>query len=219
MASVIFDLDGTLINSAPDLQGIANRILANMHKQPLTIEETRNFIGNGVGVFVQKMCDAREIDAAAHPSCLEDFMAAYPTAFTLTKLYPGVVDELKVLKRQNHLLGLCTNKPMAPTQTVLEHLHLDQFFDAIVAGDSLSQRKPHPAPLLLAIERLSEGPAVYVGDSEIDAETAESAETPFLLYTNGYRKKPCAELKHAGTFDHFDRLSNLVAETIGAKPQ
>lgn len=217
MASVIFDLDGTLIDSAPDLQGIANRILAKMGKSPLTIEETRRFIGNGVGVFVQKMCDARKVDAAAQPLCLESFMNAYPTAFTLTKPYPGVVEELQTLKRCNHRLGLCTNKPMAPTKTVLEHLDLDRFFDTIVAGDSLSQRKPHPAPLLLAIEQLGEGPAVYVGDSEIDAETAEAASTPFLLYTNGYRKKPCTELKHIATFDHFDHLSKLVSVAIGAK--
>ena len=84
----------------------------------------------------------------------------------------------------------------------------------MICGDSLPQRKPHPAPLHAAVAGAGGGPAIYVGDSEVDAETALAATLPFLLFTEGYRKTPVAELPHTRTFDRFSALPGLVAELL-----
>jgi phosphoglycolate phosphatase len=95
---------------------------------------------------------------------------------------------------------------------VLSHFGLGPRFGAVLGGDSLSARKPDPAPLLAVLEALGAAEGVYVGDSEIDAETAERASVPFLLFTEGYRKAAVETLVHAAAFSHFDALPALVAE-------
>lgn len=210
MGAVIFDLDGTLIDSAPDLQHIANGILAQKDKAPLSIEETRSFVGEGAAVFVTRMCASRDLPASEHTVCLAAFLKAYPDAVDRTRVFPGVSAALARLQERNLRLGICTNKPMAPTLSVLRHLKLDTYFEAVVAGDTLPTRKPDSAPLALAVQRLDRPTALYVGDTEIDAETAVNASVPFVLFNRGYRKKPDVKLTNIGTFDHFDELDLLV---------
>lgn len=211
MARIVFDLDGTLIDSAPDIHGIANALLAAEGLAPITLEQTREFIGNGASVFVQRMCAARGIPDSAHDRMLADFIAAYEDAVHLTVPYPGVPEALEALRAQGHALGVCTNKPIGPTRAVLAHLGLDRFFATVWGGDSLPVHKPDPAPLRAALDALAPGPAIYVGDSEVDAETARRAQIRFLLFTEGYRKSPIATIPHAEAFDSFDRLPDLVA--------
>lgn len=211
MARIVFDLDGTLIDSAPDIHGIANALLAAEGLAPITLEQTREFIGNGASVFVQRMRAARGIPDSAHDRILADFIAAYEDAVHLTVPYPGVPEALETLRAQGHALGICTNKPIGPTRAVLAHLGLDRFFATVWGGDSLPVHKPDPAPLRAALDALPPGPAIYVGDSEVDAETARRAQIRFLLFTEGYRKSPIATIRHAEAFDSFDRLPDLVA--------
>ena len=212
-ARIVFDLDGTLIDSAPDIQAIANAILENEGCAPITLADTRSFIGNGAAVFVEKMRLARDIPDSAQSCILEAFIARYDDAVTLTKPYPGVERALQELSAV-HRLGICTNKPFRPCVSVLRHLGLDRYFETIWGGDTLAIRKPDPTPLHAAFEGLGSGPRLYVGDSEVDAETALRAGVPFLLHSGGYRKNPIDELPHAATFDHFDDLPDIVAEQL-----
>ncbi len=218
MARIVFDLDGTLIDSAPDIHGIANMLLEQEKKPGITLLQTREFIGNGAAVFVQRLRDAAGIDDSEHVRVYNAFVAAYNDAVTLTEIYPGVVEALEALRAAGHSLGICTNKPIQPCKSVLQHLDLEKYFDTVWGGDSLTVHKPDPTPLHAAFDALPVGPRLYVGDSEVDAETAERAIVPFLLYTNGYRKSPVARIPHRAAFDNFADLPALVEQTLVVHP-
>ena len=213
MVNIVFDLDGTLIDSAPDIQSVAATILGGLGMAALTLEETRNFIGEGASVFVRRMMAARGIDDTpqSHAALLEKFLAEYEFAVDKAVFYPGVLDALAALKAAGYRLGLCTNKPELPARAVLRHMGLMSTFDAMTAGGMLDSRKPDPAMLLHTIACLGGGASLYVGDSEIDAETARRAVVPFALYTQGYRKSPVSELPHDWRFDNFAALEGIVA--------
>lgn len=209
MARIVFDLDGTLIDSAQDIAGAANATLAEVGARPLSVDEARGFVGSGAVVFVERMALARDLPDPG--PLVPRFVHHYERAVHDTVIYPGVEDALATLKAQGHGLGLCTNKPDRPTRAVLAHLGWESLFGTVFTGDSLPQRKPDPAPLLAALRVLGEGPAIYVGDSEVDAETGARAGVPFLLYTPGYRTTPVADLVHADAFDDWATLPSLIA--------
>lgn len=209
MARIVFDLDGTLIDSAADIAAAANATLAEVGAPPLSVEEARGFVGAGAVIFVERMARARQIADAA--SLVPSFVHHYARAVAQTEIYPGVEATLAQLKARGHRLALCTNKPQQPTQAVLAHLGWEAMFDAVFTGDSLPVRKPDPAPLLAALEALGDGLAIYVGDGEVDAQTAQSAGVPFLIFTQGYRTTPVEELVHTAAFDHWDEVLDLVA--------
>ncbi len=210
-ARIVFDLDGTLIDSAPDIHGIANVLLTREKYEPITLEQTRNFIGNGAGVFVTKMCVARGIPDQEHGRLLADFISLYDNAVSHTLAYEGVEESLQALTGAGHSLGICTNKPIRPALSVLDHLDLAKYFNTVWGGDSMSVHKPNPAPLHAAFDALPHGVEIYVGDSEVDAETAARASVPFILFTEGYRKQAVEKMDHAAAFSHFRQLPELIA--------
>lgn len=210
MARIVFDLDGTLIDSAEDIRAIANRLLAGEGALPLSGAEVRSFIGNGVSVLVARMRAARGLPDSLHARMVADFIACYETAVANTVPYPFVPEALARLRDAGHRLGVCTNKPFAPCRAVLDHVGLGAIFDAVVGGDSLPVLKPDPAPLHATFERLGDGPRLYVGDSETDAETARRAGVRFLLFTEGYRKSDLADIPHTAHFDRFADLPALI---------
>ncbi len=211
--AVIFDLDGTLIDSAPDIHAAANRVLRAEGLEEQSFTQVRSFIGRGVPHLIRQL-----LVAAGHGGedvrqarMTERFVAGYEDAVGLTLPYPGVAEALEHLRTAGHPLGICTNKPQAATRAVLAHLGLLDPFTVIVGGDSLAVRKPDPEPLHLAVSRLGQPRAIFVGDSEVDAETAQAAGLPFLLFTEGYRKTPVDNLPQAGRFSHHATLPRLIA--------
>ena len=209
--SVIFDLDGTLIDSAPDIHGAVNHMLRDVGVEPLTMVEVRSFIGNGVRVLVQRVMDARGL-TAPHPDLLARFLLHYNAApAVLTLMYPGVRAALVTLRDFGHPLGICTNKPEATTRMILQAFDLEQFFISVIGGDTLPVHKPDPAPLLSACAALG-GDCVFVGDSEVDAETAVRAGVPFVLFTQGYRRGP---VEAAAQFADYAALPGVLLGMAG----
>jgi phosphoglycolate phosphatase len=211
--ALVFDLDGTLIDSAPEIHAVANKVFADKGLQPFPFATVRGAIGNGVGVLVGRLLQSQGLAAtgALHAEMVASFMKIYEEAFDLTSLYPGVSDALARFAAAGNPMAICTNKPEGPARAVLHHFGLDRHFPVVIGGDSLPTRKPDPAPLLAALRALGAGPALFVGDSEVDAETSRSAGTPLALYTEGYRNAPVETLGAKVIFDDFHALPGLVA--------
>lgn len=211
MKAAVFDLDGTLIESAAAIQSIGNRMLAEMSLPELSLAETRSYVGGGATKFVERALAARNIAAEdAVADAVTRFNAHYEAADPADNApIPGAEACLRQLRDDGWTLGLCTNKPDHPTRRVLDALGWAPLFAAVVAGDTLAVKKPDPAPLLETIGRLGGGPAVFVGDSDVDAQTAARAGVPFLLYTEGYRKSKIADLPHAAAFSDYAAAAAL----------
>ena len=212
-ARIVFDLDGTLIDSAPDIQNIANAALEGIGAPSISLQETRSFIGEGIQNFVRKMRAARDVPEAYQERLLNEVIARYDEAVTLTVMYPNVAETLNALSTR-HSLGICTNKLYRPAMAVLKHLQIDHFFGSVWGGDNPLGRKPGPASLLATFDELESGPRIYIGDSEVDAETAEKAKVPFILFTAGYRKSPVQSIPHTARFDDFKELSGQIDATM-----
>ena len=219
--NIIFDLDGTLIDSAPDIQSVASTVLEKLGKHGLTLDETRSFIGEGSAVFVRRMMNARGVEEAqhTHTAVHEDFVAEYEFSVDKAVFYPDVIATLTALKADNHKLGLCTNKPELPARAVIRHMGMESFFDVVMAAGMISSRKPDPAMLLKTIEDLGGGPTLYVGDSEVDAETASRAGVRLALFSEGYRKTPVSEIQHDWVFSEFSSLPAIVAKAMLIGPR
>ena len=148
------------------------------------------------------------------PLAVERFAEIYTAnAAVLTRPFPGVTEGLALLKRDGARLGVCTNKPHAIAEHILDDLHLAAFFDAVIGGDSCASKKPHPEPLLLCVDRLGSTPerAIYVGDSATDVKTAKAAAIPSVLVTYGYRTEPADSLGADETIDRIDHWAFLGA--------
>ena len=205
--AVVFDLDGTLIHSAPSLHHAVAAMLADLGRPTVTLAQVTGFIGNGVARLVERSLAATGgADNTGRARALFDahYAAAPPT---LTTLYPGARAALEALRAGGVTLGLCTNKPQIPAEKALAELDLTALFDVVVGGDAVAL-KPDPASLRLCLSRLGADTdtAVYVGDSETDAATARAAAAPFALYTQGYRSAPVETLGAAFAFDDFAAL-------------
>lgn len=214
---LIFDLDGTLIDSAPDIHSTANMVFAAHGFPGFDFATVRGFIGNGVGVLVARLLahQGRPDAGDLHRRMVAEFVNAYEEAVDLTQLYPNVREALATLAGLGHRLAICTNKPAGPARSVLRHFGLDQHFAVIVGGDTLPQRKPDPAPLLAARAQLACDRVLFVGDSEVDAATAQGAVVPFALFANGYRNSAVEDLGAKAIFDDFAALPGLVAHLSG----
>jgi phosphoglycolate phosphatase len=210
--ALIFDLDGTLIDSAPEIHAVANKVFTARGLQPFPFTVVRDAIGNGVGVLVSRLLASqhRAETGPLHAELVSDFVQIYEESFDLTTLYPGVIEALDDLARAGHPMGICTNKPAGPARAVLRHFGLDHHFRVVIGGDSLPVRKPDPAPLRAALQGLPAGPAIFVGDSEVDADTARAAGTPLALFTEGYRRSPVETLGAKIIFDDFSALPGLI---------
>jgi phosphoglycolate phosphatase len=214
LPNVIFDLDGTLVDSVGDIHAAVARTLEDEGAEPLPVTKVRSFIGNGIPVLVARVMEARgePADPKRHAELLMRFMEHYAAASAeLTTVFPGVRTALDELVAAGSRLGVCTNKPAALSRDILATLSLDDAFEVVIGGDTLPERKPHPEPLLAAVRALGDKPAVYVGDSEVDAETSAAAGLPFVLFTEGYRKTAVEFMACDATFDDFTTLPALLS--------
>lgn len=214
--AVMFDLDGTLVQSAPDLIEAARRTLAGLGEPPRQDEEVTNFVGKGVKVLVERLLTVDRAPASAER--LEEAHALFMRHYVETNgqysaCYPHVPEVLRVLKGRGLLLGCVTNKPEPLIRPLLQKLDILGYMDCIVGGDTLPQRKPAPEPLWHACEQVGATVAetLMVGDSGNDALCARNAGVPVVLMTYGYNEGvPVDTVDCDGLVSSFHELSDMI---------
>ncbi len=212
-----WDLDGTLIDSAPDIATAVNRVLAENGCTTFALHEVRTMIGGGVPRLIARAL-ARGGGHGPRPDpegLAARFVALYSEHATReTRLFEGAAAVLDTLAEAGYRHALCTNKPAAVSRQILAHFDILDRFDALVGGDTTPYKKPHPAPLEACLEQTGAGPddAVMIGDSPADFELARTAGVPVILVTFGYSQVPVAAL---GADALVERLE-LVPEALAA---
>ena len=215
MAAIVFDLDGTLIDSVGDIQAALNQMLARAGYGPLCKDLVTSFVGKGSSNLVTRVIDHVGLpnDAASHTNYLREFLDIYTSApAKFTTVFDQVHKVLTDLQLSGIALGLCTNKPEEAAGVVLKEFGLTAFFGSIVGGDRLSSRKPDPAMLNLVMRELGVERCLFVGDSEVDVATAKAAGVPIALFTQGYRQTHLADIDADYNFDNFYELPAIVRD-------
>jgi phosphoglycolate phosphatase len=185
--AILFDLDGTLLDTAPDMVGALNALLREHGRAPLAYETVRAVVSHGAARIVKAgFPDAGPADASG---LQRRFVEIYRNALSVgTQLFPGMAEVLGSLAARHLKSGIVTNKPAWLTEPLLDQLQLRSRFDCVVSGDTLAERKPHPLPLLhaAALAGVAAADCVYVGDAERDVQAAHAAGMRALVADYGY---------------------------------
>jgi phosphoglycolate phosphatase len=212
--AVLFDLDGTLIDSLPDLTAAVNRMLESWDRPSLSAEAVKALVGGGAetlvaGIFLET---GGPVEASI-PDLLARFMADYePRSAESTRPWPGVIEVLARLKKLGIALAVCTNKPSRATAEVLDKLDLARFFDVVVGADDTPALKPDPVHVRVILDRLglSETQAVMVGDSLNDIAAAKAAGVATVAVSFGYAHGPVADLGADLIIDDYHDLPKAL---------
>jgi phosphoglycolate phosphatase len=220
MRCVIFDLDGTLADTAGDLIAAANAALIAMGHAPQLVmgaDDATAFRGGRamLRLAAERLAldDAETMVEAGYPVLLDAYGDAIDTH---TTLYPGAMEAVFRLKSNGIAVGICTNKPAGLAETLLARLGIRDEFASMIGADTLPVRKPDPAPFREAVVRAggNEGRSVLIGDTVTDRETARAAGRPCALVTFGPTGRAVAELKPEALIDHYDGLDAVIDQLI-----
>jgi phosphoglycolate phosphatase len=213
--AVLIDLDGTLIDTAPDIAAAANATLATLGLAALEIGQVRSFIGEGLAVLVRRSLAVRmsadEAERKLAPA-LEEFERHYVAANgQYSSLYPGVKEALRAMRAAGLKTGCVTNKLFRFAEPLLARFQLLELLDTVIGGDSTGAKKPDPAPVLEACRRLATAPAdaVLIGDSAHDAQAARAAGMPFVAVPYGYGS--LEELRDAERIEGLAQAAEFLA--------
>lgn len=213
---VIFDLDGTLADTAPDLTAALNHTLGQIGRAALRADQVRRMVGHGARTLLHRgLAATGEVSNALIDRTLPLFLEFYAAHIAdATRPFGGVDSALAALDAQGVRCAVCTNKPERLARALIAALGWKGRFAAIVGGDTLPKRKPDPAPILETLARAGGGRAAFVGDSISDTDAARAAGIPCIALTFGYSDRPAQRLGATALIDHFDKLIPTL-ERIG----
>ncbi|ACG78402.1 phosphoglycolate phosphatase [Phenylobacterium zucineum HLK1] len=220
-AVVAFDLDGTLVDTAPDLIGTLNVLLAEEGVRPFPLEQARPFIGKGARWLIERgFAEAgAPLEAERVPALFDRFIAHYLEHIAdESRPFPGCVEALDVLRGAGARLAVCTNKLTGLSASLLDALGLADRFEVIVGADAAPAIKPDPRHLAAAVEAVGGqmGRTIMVGDAATDAGAARAAGAGLILVSFGYTETPVAELDPDVLIHHFDELPGACERLLGA---
>jgi len=213
-ATLIFDLDGTLADTAPDLLGATNAVLAARGRPLLDLAHLRHMVGFGARALIDQAMAASGAPVTDQdmPTLVEIFIAHYRDHIADgTRLFPGVAETLERLKMRGDRLGVLTNKPQQLTDALLPRLGLDGVFAAVYGAGRKPYTKPDPRIFHDIVAESGGGPAVMIGDSITDLNTARAAGAPCILMSYGFTPIPASELGADLVLDDFADLPDAIA--------
>jgi len=217
---VVFDLDGTLAETAPDIMRVLNVILVREGLEALPLARARELVGAGARALIERgfKVSGRALDGETLERLFQDFLAIYAEdTASISHLFDGVLNALDTLAGDGYALAVCTNKPILHTRLILDHFGIAERFAAVAGRDSFPFFKPDPRHLTLTIEAAKADPkrAVMIGDSRTDIATARSAGIPSICVPFGYTDAPIETLEPDFVIQHFAELPNAVERALG----
>jgi phosphoglycolate phosphatase len=221
---VVFDLDGTLAETAPDIMRVLNVILEQEGLPALPLARARELVGAGARALIERgfRVSGRPLDAATLERLFADFLTIYATDTAANShLFDGVLGALDLLAGEGYALAVCTNKPILHTRLILDHFGIAGRFAAVAGRDTFPFFKPDPRHLTLTIEAAKADPAraVMIGDSRTDIATARAAGIPSICVPFGYTDVPIETLAPDFVIQHFEELSAAVGQALKSPPR
>jgi phosphoglycolate phosphatase len=219
---IVFDLDGTLIDTAPDLIDTLNVVFAREGLPPVAHETARSLIGGGARAMIVRGIEAegRVLEPAKIQQMFDDFIAYYSAHVAdRSKPFPGLTDALDALAALGYRFAVCTNKLERLSVLLLEKLALANRFEAICGQDTFGIQKPNPEILRRTIAAARGNPqrAILIGDSDTDIRTARSASVPIIAVDFGYSERPISEFEPDRIISHFAQLPAAIAAIFSAQ--
>jgi phosphoglycolate phosphatase len=213
--TIVFDLDGTLVDTAPDLTEATNAILTAHGRRPVSLDEVREMVGQGARKLIVRGFEAtgEPLDEAHLEPLFQDFIDHYMANIAVhSRPYPGVLDLLDRCRASDHAMAICTNKLEAMSVKLIDELDLSHYFGAIVGPDTIGIAKPDPAPYHEAVKRAGgeRGASVMIGDSATDIATAKAAGAPVIAVSFGYTDTHVSAFDPDHVVDHFDEVWGLL---------
>jgi phosphoglycolate phosphatase len=217
--AAVFDLDGTLVDTAPDLWHATNHVMTTLGRRAITLGEVRAFVGHGARTLIARGLAAtgEALPPAEIEPLYERFVDYYRDNIALESApFPGCLALLDKLTADGIKLGVCTNKLEGLSVRLLDELGMSRYFGAVIGPDTIGVAKPDAAPYRETLSRLgiNGGASVMIGDSETDVLTARAAGVPVIAVTFGYTAKPVAESKPDHLVERFEEAYPLILKAL-----
>jgi|TARA_B100001093_G_scaffold403328_1_gene391284 phosphoglycolate phosphatase len=215
--TILFDLDGTLVNTAPDLMAAHNHVMKKFGKAEKKLSDIKTLASRGAWVMMQKSFKNETDDEDFKKKMTKEFIDYYSKNIShQSKPLNGVVNFLKWAKEKNITMAICTNKQEHLANSLLKDLKLLEFFSFVAGANTFSYNKPDPRHLTDVVE-IVEGDlkkTIMVGDSEVDAMSAHNAKVPFVLVKDGYTEKSEKEIQHNELISDFTGFENIIEKYL-----
>ena len=219
--TIVFDLDGTLVDTAPDLVRALNVCMQGSGVDPISTDAVRTLVGQGARALIERAFAFGKIKPKTEDvdARLVHFLADYSANIAeVSAVFDGAIESMNALKDAGARLSICTNKPEMLTHKLLDAFALKPYFDAVVCPENVNAKKPDAEHVLAAITPNSPDKALMVGDSIADLGSARAAGIPAILMSHGYSIPPASELGADRVLDHFSDLNDAIYTLLHVQP-
>ena len=215
--TILFDLDGTLVDTAPDLMGAHNHVMKKFGYPQKSLEDIKHIAGRGAWIMMQRTFRDEIKDEKLKKEMVKEFIDFYAKNIDKgSKPVNGVVNFLKWAKSNQILMGVCTNKQERLAVDLLRKINLEQYFEYIAGCDTFDFNKPDPRHLTNVIEIIGGDikKSIMIGDSEVDSLSAYNAKIPFILVEEGYTEKNINEIPHEILIKDFSNFEKIIEKYL-----